>query len=156
MSISTEEVFETASMILHQNLDIRTTTLGINLKDCINSDFTKFTDNVYQKVQKNARQLVEEAEKLELKYGIPIVNKRISITPISLIMETHCRRENYVEMAKTMEADDFLLEMLLGDCKTFCNSKRAKEIGNFECGRTRSHVWIHQGDERVLMLYYQK
>jgi hypothetical protein len=60
------------------------------------------------------------------------------------------------EMAKTMDADDFLLEMLLGDCKTFCNSKRAKEIDNFECGRTRSHVWVHQNDERVLMLYYQK
>jgi uncharacterized protein (UPF0210 family) len=116
MSISTEEVFETASMILYQNLDIRTTTLGINLKDCINNDFTKFTDNVYQKILKNARRLVEEAEKLELKYGIPIVNKRISITPISLIMETHCGVENYVEMAKTLDraAEDADIDFIGG------------------------------------------
>jgi len=116
MSISTEEVFETTSMILYQNLDIRTTTLGINLKDCINNDFTKFTDNVYQKILKNARQLVEEAEKLELKYGIPIVNKRISVTPISLIMETHCRVENYVEMAKTLDqaAEDAGIDFIGG------------------------------------------
>jgi len=104
MAISVEEVFETASMILHQNLDIRTTTLGINLKDCIDTNFKKFMDNVYHKIQKNARRLDKEAEKLELKYGIPIVNKRISITPISLIMETHCKKQKYVEMAKTLDS----------------------------------------------------
>lgn len=83
MPISVEEVFETASMILHQNLDIRTTTLGINLKDCIHSDFTIFTNNVYEKILINAQRLLKEAGKLEIKYGIPIVNKRISITPVS-------------------------------------------------------------------------
>ncbi len=103
MSISVEEVFETASMILNQNLDIRTTTLGINLKDCIDNDFNKFTDNVYDKIQSNAKHLVQAAEKLESKYGIPIINKRISITPVSLIMETHCTREKYVGMAKTLD-----------------------------------------------------
>jgi uncharacterized protein (UPF0210 family) len=104
MSISVEEVFETASMILHQNLDIRTTTLGINLKDCIDSHFETFKENVYRKISFNARRLVKEAEKLESKYGIPIVNKRISITPVSLIMETHCTRRKYVEMAKAMDS----------------------------------------------------
>ncbi|MFC1862544.1 PFL family protein [Thermodesulfobacteriota bacterium] len=104
MPISVEEVFETASMILHQNLDIRTTTLGINLKDCIDNNFSTFKKNVYQKIRKNARRLVNEAEKLELKYGIPIVNKRISITPISLIMETHCLKKKYIEMAKTLDS----------------------------------------------------
>ncbi len=103
MSISAEEVFETANMILRQNLDIRTTTLGINLKDCIDNDFERFTDNVYQKIYRHSLRLVQEADRLEVKYGIPIVNKRISVTPISLIMETHCSKQCFVEMAKTLD-----------------------------------------------------
>jgi uncharacterized protein (UPF0210 family) len=103
MTISVEEVFETASMILYQNLDIRTTTMGINLKDCIDNNFGRFTGNVYDKINSNAGRLVNKANELELKYGIPIVNKRISITPVSLIMETHCEKEKFVEMAKAMD-----------------------------------------------------
>ena len=103
MSISAEEVFETANMILHQNLDIRTTTLGINLKDCIDNDFERFTDNVYQKIRRHSLRLVNEADRLEIKYGVPIVNKRISVTPISLVMETHCSKQKFVEMAKTLD-----------------------------------------------------
>lgn len=103
MTISVEEVFETASMILYQNLDIRTTTMGINLKDCIDSNFDRFTKNVYNKISSNAGRLVKNAKELELKYGIPIVNKRISITPVSLIMETHCEKEKFVEMAKAID-----------------------------------------------------
>lgn len=103
MTITVEEVFETASMILYQNLDIRTTTMGINLKDCIDNDFTRFTEKVYNKIKSNAIELVKEAKNLELKYGVPIVNKRISITPVSLIMETHCEKEKFVEMAKAMD-----------------------------------------------------
>jgi uncharacterized protein (UPF0210 family) len=103
MSLSVEEVFETAGMILYHNLDIRTTTLGINLKDCIHTDFTQFTENVYRKIHENAVTLVAEAKKLEVKYGIPIVNKRISITPISLVMETHSTEEKYVKMAKVLD-----------------------------------------------------
>jgi hypothetical protein len=58
------------------------------------------------------------------------------------------------EMAKTMKPDDFLLEMLLRDCKTFCNSQRAKDSGDkYECGRTRSHIWVHINDERFFMFY---
>jgi len=103
MSITIDEVYETTSMILHQNLNIRTTTLGINLKDCIDSDFTKFRKKVYDKVHLNAKRLVEQAKKLELKYGVPIVNKRISVTPISLIMESHCTKQKYLQMAITLD-----------------------------------------------------
>ncbi len=103
MTISVEEVFETASMILYQNLDIRTTTMGINLKDCIDNDFDRFTGKVFDKISSNAKRLVQEAKVMELKYGIPIVNKRISITPVSLIMETHCEKAKFVEMAKAMD-----------------------------------------------------
>jgi uncharacterized protein len=103
MTLSVEEIFETASMILHQNLDIRTTTLGINLKDCIHSDFKIFQDSVYKKIHDNALKLIKEAKKLEQKYGIPIVNKRVSITPVSLIMETHAEPCKFIEMAGTMD-----------------------------------------------------
>ena len=103
MALSVEEIFETASMILYQNLNIRTTTLGINLKDCIDSDFGAFTEKVYRKVYENAVKLIAEAQKLEHKYGIPIVNKRISITPISLIMETHAEPDKFVKMAKALD-----------------------------------------------------
>ena len=103
MALSVEEIFETASMILYQNLDIRTTTLGINLKDCIDSDFNAFTEKVYRRVLDNALRLTREAKTLEQKYGIPIVNKRISITPVSLIMETHAEPQKFVDMAKALD-----------------------------------------------------
>ena len=66
MNISLDEIYETRSMISYQNFDIRTTTLGINLKDCIDSDFTKFKKNVYDKIYSNAKNLVAEAKKLVL------------------------------------------------------------------------------------------
>ena len=103
MAITVDEVYETASMILYQNFDIRTTTLGINLKDCIDSDFKVFKKNVYEKVASNAKKLVEHAKTLELKYGIPIANKRVSITPVSLIMESHCTKTKFIQMAKTLD-----------------------------------------------------
>ena len=103
MRFDVEELFETASMTLHQNLDIRTTTLGVNLKDCIDSDFAAFQDKVYRRVNGYARALIEHARPLEVKYGIPIVNKRISITPVSLIMETHATPEKYLAMAQTLD-----------------------------------------------------
>lgn len=103
MTISVEEVYETASMTLYQNLDIRTTTLGINLKDCIHSDFKVFRKNVYDKIYSNAVKLVAHARILEMKYGIPIANKRISITPISLVMESHCAKNKFIQMAQTLD-----------------------------------------------------
>lgn len=103
MSITIDEVYETISMVLNENLDIRTTTLGINLKDCIDSDFRKFRKKVFERIYTNASRLLDEAKNLELKYGIPIINKRISITPVSLIMEIHAVKEKYIEMAVTLD-----------------------------------------------------
>jgi uncharacterized protein len=103
MRFDISEVFQTASMTLYQGLDIRTTTLGINLKDCIHSDFAVFQENVYRKVSGYAARLIAAARPLELKYGIPVVNKRIAVTPVSLIMETHCTAEKYLAMAQTLD-----------------------------------------------------
>ena len=116
MAITIDEVYETTSMTLYQNLDIRTTTLGINLKPCIDSDFDKFRKNVYELVYQNARKLIDETKKLESKYGVPIVNKRISVTPVSLIMESHCTREKYLQMAITLDkaAEDAGIDFIGG------------------------------------------
>ena len=116
MTITVDEVFETAKMILYQNLDIRTTTLGINLKDCVDSNFNAFKKKVYNKIYGNGCLLIKEAKKLELKYGVPIVNKRISVTPVSLIMETHLRKEKFLEMAKVLDkaAEDAGIDFIGG------------------------------------------
>ena len=103
MAIDVDEVFETARMTLYQNFDIRTTTLGINLKDCIHSDFKRFCARVYKRVKTSATNLVAEAGKLEALYGVPITNKRVSVTPVSLIMETHPEPEKFMEMARTLD-----------------------------------------------------
>lgn len=103
MTITVDEVYETARMTLYQNFDIRTTTLGINLKDCIDSNFEKFKRKVYRKIYSNGVKLHAEAKKIESKYGVPIVNKRIAITPVSLIMETHCTAAKYLAMARTID-----------------------------------------------------
>ncbi|HEY9245515.1 MAG TPA: DUF711 family protein, partial [Candidatus Methanoperedens sp.] len=98
MDYSLDEVMETVRMTLYHNFDIRTVTLGINLKDCINSDLDVFKSNVDEKVTSYGKRLVLEAEKLEDKYGIPIINKRISVTPVSLIIEA-CSEDAPIQIA---------------------------------------------------------
>ncbi|MBW7995881.1 MAG: PFL family protein [Candidatus Glassbacteria bacterium] len=104
MTINVQEVFETVRMTLYQHFDIRTTTLGINLKDCIHSDFQRFRDNVYRRINGKACELVEQAKALESLFGVPIINKRISVTPISLIMETHTEAGKFLQMARTLDS----------------------------------------------------
>ncbi len=104
MSITLEEVFETVSMTLFQNLDIRCVTLGVNLKDCVRTDFNEFCDRVYGKIRAKAVDLIRHAHTLEEKYGVPITNKRISVTPVSLIMEPFADNpELFVRMAQTLD-----------------------------------------------------
>lgn len=103
MEYSLEEVMETVQMTLYHNFDIRTATLGINLKDCINSDLDIFKENVYTRVSSYGRRLILEARKLEDKYGIPITNKRISVTPVSLIIEACAEPDAHLEIAKTLD-----------------------------------------------------
>lgn len=84
---SKEEVIETFEMIHLSGLNIRTVTLGINLMDCIDRDFDKLRNNIFDKIIRVAGRLLDESEAIENKYGIPIVNKRISVTPIALVLE---------------------------------------------------------------------
>ena len=102
MEYSIEEVMETVRMTMYHNFDIRTVTLGINLKDCIHPDIEIFRSKVYDRVTEYGKRLVVEAGKLEDKYGIPIINKRISVTPVSLIIEP-CPEDAPIEIARTLD-----------------------------------------------------
>lgn len=98
------EVNETNKMIEQENLDVRTITLGISLLDCIDSDIEKVNENIYRKITETAKNLVKTGADIENEYGIPIVNKRISVTPIALVGGAACRTAgDYVEIAKTLD-----------------------------------------------------
>jgi len=83
--INSNDIFETISMIQEDHLDIRTITMGISLLDCADGDIKKACDKVYDKITRKAENLVATGEEIENKYGIPIINKRISVTPISMV-----------------------------------------------------------------------
>lgn len=98
------EVNETNKMIEQENLDVRTITLGISLLDCIDSDLQKLNDNIYHKITTVAQKLVETGEEIERGYCIPIVNKRISVTPIALVGQAACKTpEDFVSIARTLD-----------------------------------------------------
>ncbi|MCS3924160.1 PFL family protein [Methanosalsum natronophilum] len=97
-----EEIMETIQMINTEKLDIRTVTMGINLRDCCHPNIEVFNQNIYSKITYFAKKLVETTNKIENMYGIPIINKRISVTPISLIAES-CESNNLVSTAITMD-----------------------------------------------------
>ena len=88
--INSWEVQETNEMIEKENLDVRTITLGISLLDCIDSDLDRLNQNIYNKITTVAKDLVATGEKIEKSYSIPIVNKRISVTPIALVGGSAC------------------------------------------------------------------
>ncbi len=98
------EVEETNKMIEQENLDVRTITLGISLMDCITSDLEQLNRNIYDKITTTAKDLVAVGEQIEKEYCIPIVNKRISVTPIALIGSAACHTpEDFVTIAKTLD-----------------------------------------------------
>ncbi|WP_167956288.1 PFL family protein [Anaerosporobacter faecicola] len=102
--ININEVIETNKMIEQENLDVRTITLGISLLDCIDSDLTQLNKKIYDKITTVAKDLVSTGKEIEREYGIPIVNKRISITPIALIGGAACKSsEDFVSIAKTLD-----------------------------------------------------
>ena len=100
--INENYILETINMIKLYNLDIRTVTLALSLRDCIDSDVEKVCENIYNKIKKYAKNLVEYANELENEYSIPIINKRISVTPVSLIGEA-CKNPDYVKIAQTLD-----------------------------------------------------
>ncbi|HJJ47492.1 MAG TPA: PFL family protein [Methanocorpusculum sp.] len=102
--INISEVIETNNMIESEKLDVRTITLGISLLDCIDPDLGRLNDNIFNKITTAARDLVKVGKDIERDFGIPIVNKRISVTPISLVGGPACKTpEDFVTIAKTLD-----------------------------------------------------
>ncbi|HHT96987.1 MAG TPA: PFL family protein [Clostridiales bacterium] len=139
--INIHEVIETNNMIEQDNLDVRTITLGISLLDCASTDINEVNENIYNKIINTAKNLVSVGDRIEKEYAIPIVNKRISVTPISLVGASSCKTiEDYISIAKTLD-------------------KAAKEVGvNFiggfsalvSKGMTNSERLLIQSIPRVL------
>lgn len=102
--ININEVIETNKMIEQENLDVRTITLGISLLDCADPNLEELNRKVYDKITGIAKDLVATGNKIQREYGIPIVNKRISVTPISLVGAAACKKpEDYVTIAHTLD-----------------------------------------------------
>lgn len=132
MSFTHQEILETVRMVELETLDIRTTTLGINLLDCADPDLESTAEKIYTKVMHHARALVETADSVATDYGIPIVNKRIAVTPIAFIAGA-CGSDDLVPLARALDA-------------------AAKEVGVDFIGGFTAHV--HKGyssADRALM-----
>ena len=100
--LSRMEIVETNKMIKESNLDVRTITMGISLLDCADSDIKKFNNKIYDKITKRAEHLVKTGDDIAKQYGIPVVNKRISVTPIA-IAAAGCNTDSYVSVAETLD-----------------------------------------------------
>lgn len=153
------EVSETNKMITQENLDVRTITLGISLLDCIDDDLDSLNEKIYRKITDVARNLVSTGEEIEKEYGIPIVNKRISVTPIALVGGSACKSaDDFVTIARTLDraakevgvnflggysalvskgmtkADEFLIRSIpkaLSQTERVCSSVN---VGSTKCG----------------------
>ncbi|MCD8009543.1 MAG: PFL family protein [Lachnospiraceae bacterium] len=102
--ININEVIETNRMIEEEKLDVRTITMGISLLDCCDPDLDRLNQKIYEKITRYARDLVKTGQDIEREYGIPIVNKRISVTPISLVGGAACQSpEDFVTIARTLD-----------------------------------------------------
>ena len=102
--INTKEVIETNEMIEKENLDVRTITMGISLLDCIDSDLDALKKKIYNKIYESAKDLVKTGDQISREFGIPIVNKRVSVTPIALVGGAACKtKEDFAEIAKTLD-----------------------------------------------------
>ncbi|MDN5302602.1 MAG: uncharacterized protein PWQ60_2116 [Thermoanaerobacteraceae bacterium] len=102
MNFTRDEIIETIRMVQAENLDIRTITLGVSLRDCAGESVEAVARKVYDKLTAVGRELVPTAEKLAAEFGIPIINKRISVTPIAMVAES-CREKDYTPIARAMD-----------------------------------------------------
>jgi hypothetical protein len=102
MNFTRDEIIETIRMVQAENLDIRTITLGVSLRDCAGESVESVARKVYDKLTVVGRELVPTAEKLAAEFGIPIINKRISVTPIAMVAES-CREKDYTPIARAMD-----------------------------------------------------
>lgn len=100
--ITIDDIIETNRMIMENRLDVRTITMGISLRGCAHPNLEKFCRNIYDKITTSAEFLVKTGEDIEAEYGIPIINKRVSVTPIAIAADA-CRTDSYVPVAEAMD-----------------------------------------------------
>ena len=100
--ITFDDIRETNRMITENRLDVRTITMGISLRDCAHPNIDKFCQNVYEKITRSAEYLVRTGEDIEMEYGIPIINKRISVTPIAIAADA-CQTDSFVPVAEALD-----------------------------------------------------
>jgi len=132
MGIRPEEIIETIGMVELSHFDIRTVTMGISLLDCRGKTVSEVAENVYKKIVLKANGLVAAAKEVEVKYGIPIINKRISVTPISIVAEG-CKGDDYSPIAVAMD-------------------RAAKEVGVDFIGGFSAlvHIGTGNGDQKLM------
>jgi uncharacterized protein (UPF0210 family) len=102
MLIHPDEILETINMVTNEHLDIRTVTMGINLRGCCHPDIAIFNANIYSRILRCAENLVRTTEDIQRLYGIPIINKRISVTPIAIVAES-CNVDDFCSVAETLD-----------------------------------------------------
>ncbi len=100
--LSSDEIIRTIEMLKNENLDVRTVTLGISLRDCGSASARELCDRIHRKIREQARDLVPTCDCISRKYGIPIVNKRLAVTPISAVAES-LKQEDYPKVARTLD-----------------------------------------------------
>ncbi len=101
--LNTHDILETISMIRSEHLDIRTITMGISLLDCVDSDPKACSEKIYEKITRRAEHLCKTGEDIEKEYGIPIINKRVSVTPIALVGGTYRKEDDFICLAKALD-----------------------------------------------------
>ena len=129
--INISEVIETNDMIQHENLDVRTITMGISLFDCMDSSLDNCSTKIYDKICKKAGKLVETGEHISKSYGIPVVNKRISVTPIATVGSSACKtEEDYVKFAMTLDkaAENVGVNLIGGYSAMLAKGNTEKEV----------------------------
>ena len=100
--LNTLDIIETIKMITEEHLDIRTITMGISLMDCASEDMSRCAQKIYDKVTRRAEKLVAVGEELEQEYGIPVINKRVSVSPIATVAAA-CQGGNIADLARAMD-----------------------------------------------------
>ena len=100
--LETKDILDTINMIDNENLDVRTITMGISLLDCMDSDIDRACEKIYDKICRYAQDLVKTGEDISREYGIPIIHKRISVTPVGMLAAP-CQSRNIVKFAKTLD-----------------------------------------------------
>ena len=151
--LNTSDILETIHMISEENLDVRTVTMGISLLDCVSDDQTRLETKIYDKITKKAEKLVSVCEDMEKSYGVPIINKRVSVTPISMIGGA-IGPDGYVRLAHTLQraADTLGINFIGGYsalvqnflCVFVC--KRGNNKSRYQYGRRKAYGRGYQKD----------